>query len=90
VTTVTQTDETEPEARPTSASGGRGGRRPAYPARVALYNRQVVSELRKVIWPTRNELVTYTIVSITFVTSMVAFVGLLDYLFTKLIFAMFG
>jgi preprotein translocase subunit SecE len=29
-------------------------------------------------------------VSITFVTAMVAFVGLLDYLFTKLIFAMFG
>jgi preprotein translocase subunit SecE len=87
---VTQTSETEPEARPSPAGAGRGGRRPAYPARVALYNRQVVSELRKVIWPTRNELVTYTIVSITFVTSMVAFVGLLDYLFTKLIFAAFG
>jgi preprotein translocase subunit SecE len=29
-------------------------------------------------------------VSITFVVSMVAFVGLLDYLFTKLVFAMFG
>jgi preprotein translocase subunit SecE len=90
VTTVTQTSETEPEARPSPASGGRGGKKPAYPARVALYNRQVVSELRKVIWPTRNELVTYTIVSITFVTSMVAFVGLLDYVFTKLVFAMFG
>jgi preprotein translocase subunit SecE len=86
-TTVTQTSEYE--ARP-SASGGRGGKRPSYPARVSLYNRQVVSELRKVIWPTRNELITYTIVSIVFVTAMVAFVGLLDYLFTKLIFAMFG
>jgi preprotein translocase subunit SecE len=60
------------------------------PARIALYNRQVVSELRKVIWPTRNELVTYTIVSVVFVVSMVAFVGFLDYLFTKLVFAMFG
>jgi preprotein translocase subunit SecE len=55
-----------------------------------LFNRQVASELRKVIWPTRNELVTYTIVSITFVTSMVAFVGLLDYLFTKLVFHVFA
>jgi preprotein translocase subunit SecE len=88
-TTVTQTSDVEPEARP-AASGGRGGKRPAYPARLALYNRQVVSELRKVIWPTRNELVTYTIVSITFVTSMVAFVGLLDYLFTKGVFKVFA
>ena len=87
---MTQTNETEPAARPSSAGGGRRGGLPAYPARIALFNRQVVSELRKVIWPTRNELVTYTIVSITFVTSMVAFVGLLDYLFTKLIFKVFA
>jgi preprotein translocase subunit SecE len=86
---VTQTHDIEPEARPAS-SGGRGTKKPSYPTRVALYNRQVVSELRKVIWPTRNELVTYTIVSVTFVVAMVAFVGLLDYLFTKLVFQMFG
>jgi len=86
---VTQTSETEPAARPASA-GGRGGKRLGPAGRVSLYNRQVVSELRKVIWPTRNELVTYTIVSITFVTGMVAFVGLLDYLFTKGVFALFG
>jgi preprotein translocase subunit SecE len=87
---VTQTSEYEPSARPSPSGGGRGARRPGYPARVALFNRQVVSELRKVIWPTRSELVTYTIVSITFVATMIAFVGALDYLFTKLIFAMFG
>jgi preprotein translocase subunit SecE len=87
---MTQTSDIEPEARPSSAGSGRGPGRFDYPGRVALYNRQVVSELRKVIWPTRNELVTYTIVSITFVTFMVAFVGLLDYVFTKLIFQMFG
>jgi preprotein translocase subunit SecE len=86
---MTQTSDVEPEARP-SASGGRGTRKPAYPARIALYNRQVVSELRKVIWPTRNELVTYTIVSVTFVVAMVAYVGLLDYGFTKVIFHVFG
>jgi preprotein translocase subunit SecE len=87
---MTQTSEYEPAARPSAAGSGRGSRRPPFPARVALYNRQVVSELRKVIWPTRNELVTYTVVSITFVVGMVAFVGFLDYLFTKLVFAMFG
>jgi preprotein translocase subunit SecE len=88
-TAVTQTSEYEGSARP-AASGGRGTRKPSFPARIALYNRQVVSELRKVIWPTRNELVTYTIVSVVFVVAMVAFVGFLDYLFTKLVFAMFG
>jgi preprotein translocase subunit SecE len=88
-TAVTQTSEFEGSAR-RSASKSRGEKRPSFPARVSLYNRQVVSELRKVIWPTRNELVTYTIVSIVFVAGMVAFVGLLDYAFTKAIFAMFG
>ena len=85
---MTQTSETVPEARRPS-SGGRGAKRPGWPSRVALFNRQVVSELRKVIWPTRNELVTYTIVAIVFVSAMVAFVGLLDYLFTKAVFAVF-
>jgi len=59
-------------------------------ARVATYNRQVVAELRKVIWPTRNELVTYTIVSIVFVTAMVALVALYDFVFTKGVLAIFG
>jgi preprotein translocase subunit SecE len=58
--------------------------------RVSTYNRQVVAELRKVIWPTRNELVTYTIVSIVFVTAMVALVALYDFLFTKGVLAIFG
>ena len=57
---------------------------------VATYNRQVVAELRKVIWPTRNELVTYTIVSIVFVTAMVALVAFYDFVFTKAVLAVFG
>jgi len=50
----------------------------------------MVGELRKVIWPTRSMLVTYTIVCLVFVTFMVIFVTSLDYGFTKLIFALFG
>jgi preprotein translocase subunit SecE len=88
-TEVSQASEFESSTRRTT-SRGRDEKRPPFPARLALYTRQVVSELRKVIWPTRNELVTYTIVSITFVTAMVAYVGLLDYGFTKAIFKMFG
>ena len=56
----------------------------------ALFFRQVVGELRKVIWPTRNELVTYTIVCLVFVIFMVIIVTSLDYGFTKLVFEVFG
>ena len=57
---------------------------------VALFTRQVASELRKVIWPTRNELVTYTAAALTFIVVMSAIVLTLDYGFTKLVFWVFG
>ena len=75
---------------PQPAGSGRGNKRPNLFERIAVYNRQVVAELRKVIWPTRNELVTYTIVSIVFVSAMVALVALYDFLFTKGVLAVFG
>jgi preprotein translocase subunit SecE len=56
----------------------------------ALFFRQIAGELRKVIWPTRNELITYTVVCVTFVTAMMIIVTVLDYGFTKLIFEVFG
>ena len=56
----------------------------------ALFTRQVVAELRKVIWPTRKELVTYTAVALVFVIVMSAIVLTLDYGFTKLMFWIFG
>jgi preprotein translocase subunit SecE len=56
----------------------------------ALFLRQVVAELRKVIWPTRKELVTYTTVAMAFILVMVAIVTSLDYAFTKLVLAVFG
>jgi len=56
----------------------------------ALFFRQIVGELRKVIWPTRSMLVTYTVVCLVFVVVMVIIVTSLDYGFTKLVFALFG
>ena len=56
----------------------------------ALFIRQVVAELRKVIWPTRKELVTYTAVALVFVIVMSTIVLTLDYGFTKLMFWIFG
>ena len=44
-------------------------------------------ELRKVVWPTRKELVTYTTVALVFILVMVGIVTSLDYGFTRLVFA---
>jgi len=66
--------------------------RPTKPQRTtpALFVRQVIAELRKVIWPTRKELVTYTTVAIVFILVMVGIVTGLDTLFTKLVILVFG
>ena len=59
-------------------------------SRAVRFLREVVAELRKVIWPTRKELVTYTSVVLVFVTFMVALVSGLDLLFAKGVLALFG
>jgi preprotein translocase subunit SecE len=46
--------------------------------------------MRKVLWPSRNELVTYSIVVIIFVVIMVALVAGLDAGFAKLVLKVFG
>ena len=76
--TATRTEPAAP--RPT---GGRGGR----PTR---FVRESISELRKVLWPSRNELVTYSIVVIIFVVIMVSIVAGLDVGFAKLVLEVFG
>lgn len=59
-------------------------------SRIGRFLREVVAELRKVIWPTRKELVTYTAVVLVFVTFMVAIVSGLDILFAKGVLSLFG
>jgi preprotein translocase subunit SecE len=52
--------------------------------------REVVAELRKVIWPGRRELITYTTVVIVFMAFMVALVAGMDLLFSRGVIAVFG
>ena len=59
-------------------------------ARIALFLRQVVAELRKVVTPTRRELVTYTAVVLGFVVVMMAIVYVLDFGFSALVVFLFG
>ena len=58
--------------------------------RLGGFFREVVSELRKVIWPTRKELLTYTTVVVVFVIVMVLLVSLFDFLFSQGVLRIFG
>jgi preprotein translocase subunit SecE len=54
------------------------------------YLKQVVAEMRKVIWPNRKQMLTYTSVVLAFLAFMVALVGLADLGLTKLVLLVFG
>jgi len=54
------------------------------------FYRQVVAELRKVVWPTQQQLVTYFIVVLVFVLALIAYVSVLDVVLGRGVFALFG
>ena len=54
------------------------------------YLKQVVAEMRKVIWPNRRQMLTYTSVVLAFLAFMVAVVGLADFGLAKLVLLVFG
>ena len=79
---------TDTDALPDRGSDGRGRKDRAQGnvfSRLALFIRQVVAELRKVIWPTRKELITYTWVVIVFVAMFTAMVAAFDNATVKII-----
>jgi preprotein translocase subunit SecE len=85
---VTQTRGDAADTRPAPKAAVRTRRGPV--SRIGRFIREVIAELGKVIWPTRKELVTYTIVVIVFVSIMVALVAGLDIAFAKVVLAVFG
>lgn len=74
------------ESRPVRSASASGERRTS----PATFYRQVVAELRKVVWPTQQQLVTYFLVVLVFVVVIMAIVSLLDLGFGKLVFKIFG
>jgi len=54
------------------------------------YLKQVVAELRKVIWPNRKQMVSYTMVVLVFLAFMVALIGGVDLGVGKLVMWVFG
>ena len=53
-------------------------RAPAFPARVANFYQEVVAEMRKVTWPTMEELRKATMVIIAFVAFLGFTIGVMD------------
>ncbi|MET7292283.1 preprotein translocase subunit SecE [Streptomyces griseoloalbus] len=70
-------DEAPDSQKKTRKGGKRAKKGPL--KRLALFYRQIVAELRKVVWPTRNQLTSYTIAVIIFVVLMIGLVTLIDY-----------
>ena len=58
--------------------------------RMALFIRQVIGELKKVVTPTRRELVSFTAVVLVFVVIMMGIVSGLDFGFSALVNFLFG
>jgi preprotein translocase subunit SecE len=86
-TRVTDIDvEAAPAPAPRPAKAGRGNPITALRRRT----RETVSEMRKVLWPSRQEMTTYTLVVIVFVVFMVSVVWALDYGFAKVVLGVFG
>ncbi len=54
------------------------------------YLQEVIAELRKVIWPNRKQMVTYTTVVLLFLVFMVTLIGFTDLGVGKLVMMVFG
>lgn len=83
---ATQTDQAPAERPAKAGRPSKGGGRTT----PVVFVRQVVAELRKVIWPTRHELTTYTTVALIFIVVMVGIVTGLDALLGKIVLEVFG
>jgi preprotein translocase subunit SecE len=52
--------------------------------------REVVAELQRVNWPTRQEVVAYSIVVLVSVVVIAALISAMDFVFTRAVLALFG
>lgn len=87
-------DDAADSGRQETRGGGaaviqRGGPRFGF-GRIGRFIREVVAELRKVIWPTRKELVTYAVVVVFFIAVMMAIIAGFDYGFASAVQWVFG
>lgn len=72
---------TETAASSSKGHPGKPAKKRGFFGAIALFLRQVIAELKKVVTPTRKELVRFTIVVLAFVVVMIIIVSLLDFVF---------
>lgn len=72
-----------PDGAPARRSVPRQPPRPSQRVGAAGYAREVRAELRKVAWPTRPEVVNYSIVVLTTIALLTLLIFALDYVFAK-------
>lgn len=80
----------EPRGEVVAKSDAPRTKKPNFFQRIAIFIRQVFAELRKVVTPTRQELVKYTGVVLGFVIVVMAIVYGLDVLFVWITTVVFG
>ncbi|GGD60858.1 preprotein translocase subunit SecE [Microbacterium murale] len=83
-------DQDEPRGDVVAAGGAASVKKLGFFGRIALFFRQVIGELRKVVTPTRKELFKFTGVVLVFVAIMMALVYGLDTAFSWLTAQVFG
>jgi preprotein translocase subunit SecE len=83
-------DQDDPRGEVVAASGATREKKLGFFGRIALFFRQVIAELRKVVTPTRKELVKFTAVVLVFVVIMMGIVYGLDFVFSWLASQVFG
>lgn len=52
--------------------------------------KEVRAELRKVSWPTRDEVINYSLIVLVLVTVLTSLIGILDYGIGEAVLALFG
>ena len=82
--------ETRGSGRTSREGGGSGNPVSRFFRALSLFVSQILDELRKVVRPTRSELVNYTVVVIIFVAVIMGIVAAIDFGFTKLVLWVFG
>jgi preprotein translocase subunit SecE len=84
-----QEQQKKPPSRPSpkAAAAAAGKRERTKPRQ---FVKEVIAELRKVAWPTRQEVIAYSIVVVVSVVVITTIIFGMDYVFTKAILALFG
>jgi preprotein translocase subunit SecE len=72
---------------PVKAAGAPAKRQRTKPRQ---FVKEVIAELQKVAWPTRQEVVAYSLVVLVSVIVIAAIIFVMDLIFTRAVLALFG